>query len=325
MNMRALVYDRYGPPEEVLRLEQLPRPQPRPGEVLVRVHAASVNSWDWDCLVGRPLARISAPFRPPHRILGGDIAGIVEAVGDAVAGFSIGDAVFGDLTSATWGGFADYVCAPAAALAHKPLRLSFHQAAALPQAGLLALEAMKLWPGLLVDETVLVVGAGGGAGLFALQLAIQAGASVTGVDKGLKRDAVMGQGADAFIDYMQHDFARDGGRFDFIIDMVGSQSVFGYRRALCRGGRLALVGGSFGCILQVVALGNAVGRAQGQKMGLAIFQPSTEGLDRLAELAVPGVITPVIDSVFKLERGAAALRRIGDGSHVGKIIIDMVA
>lgn len=323
--MRALVYDRYGPPEKVLRLEQLPRPQPRPGEVLVQVHAASLNAWDWDRLVGRPLGRITDPFRPPHRILGGDIAGMVEAVGDGVSDFKSGDAVFGDLTSATWGGLADYVCAPATALAHKPDRLSHQQAAALPQAGLLALEAMKLWSGLMVGEQVLVVGAGGGAGLFAVQLANHAGASVTGVDKELKRDAVLGQGADAFIDYAQHDFSRDGGRSDFIIDMVGNQSVFGYRRALNPGGRLALVGGSFGCILQVVALGNAVGKAQGQTMGLAIYRPNRSGLERLAELAVPGVITPIIDSVFPLERGAAALRRLGDGDHIGKIIVDIGA
>jgi NADPH:quinone reductase-like Zn-dependent oxidoreductase len=323
--MRALVYDRYGPPEKVLRLERVPRPQPGPGDVQVRVLAASVNSWDWDRLVGRPLGRITAPFRPPHRILGGDIAGIVEAVGDGVTDFKFGDAVFGDLTSANWGGFADYVCAPATALARKPDRLSFHQAAALPQAGLLALEAMKLSPDSLVGEQVLVVGAGGGAGMFALQLALNAGASVTAVDKGLKRDTVLGQGADAFIDYTQHDFSRDGGRCDFIIDMVGSQSVFGYRRTLNPGGRLALVGGSFGRILQVVALGNAVGKADKQTMGLAIYQPTRAGLERLAELAVPGVITPVIDSVLPLEQGAAALRRIGDGNHIGKIIVDMGA
>jgi NADPH:quinone reductase-like Zn-dependent oxidoreductase len=321
--MRALVYDRYGPPETVLRLEQLPRPQPRPGEVLVRVHAASLNAWDWDRLVGRPLGRVTDPFRPPHKILGGDIAGIVEATGPDVDILQIGDAVFGDLTTAHWGGLADYACAPVAALARKPDGLSFHQAAALPQAGLLALAAMAQRPGLRVDEQILVVGAGGGAGLFAVQLAKHAGASITGVDKAIKHDAVLGQGAEHFIDYANQDFSREGSRYDFIIDMVGAQSALGYRRALQRGGRLTLVGGSLGCILQAVTLGNILGRADDQTMSLAIYQPTVAGLERLAELAVPGVITPVIDSVFPLDRGAAAFRRIGDGNHIGKIIVDM--
>lgn len=322
--MRALVYDRYGPPEKVLRLEHVPRPQPKPGEVLVRVHAASVNSWDWDRLVGRPLGRITAPLLPPHRILGGDIAGVVEAVGDGVSDLRVGDAVFGDLTAASWGGFSDHVCAPAMALARKPDSISFQQAAALPQAGLLALEAMKSRPNLAPGQHVLVVGAGGGAGLFALQLAKATGARVTAVDKGLKRGVVMAQGADAFVDYAVHDFSRDV-RSDFIIDMVGSQSVLGYRRALNPGGSLALVGGSLGRILQVVALGNAVGRADSKTMRLAIYQPGREGLERLVQLAITGVIVPVIDSVFPLEEGAAAMRRIGAGDHIGKIIVDMDA
>lgn len=322
--MRALAYDRYGPPD-TLRLEQLPQPQPGPGEVLVRVHAASVNSWDWDRLVGRPLGRITDPFKPPHRILGGDIAGIVEAVAVDVTDFKVGDAVFGDLTAGNWGGFGDYVCAPAKTLARKPEALSFQHAAALPQAGLLAHEALKLRPGLGAGQRVLVVGAGGGAGLFAVQMTKATGAQVTGVDRGLKGPTVLAQGADHFIDYRRDDFARNGIRYDFIIDMVGSQSVFGYRRALAEGGALALVGGSLGCILQVVALGNRIGRAQSQRMGLAIYQPRTAELDHLAALATAGTITPVIDSVFTLEQGAAALRRIGTGDHIGKIIIDMDA
>ncbi|QYO78516.1 NAD(P)-dependent alcohol dehydrogenase [Devosia salina] len=323
--MRALVYDHYGPPEKVLRLEQVPRPQPRPDEVLVRVHAASLNAWDWDRLVGRPLGRVTDPFRPPHKILGGDIAGVVEALGRDVDAFSVGDAVFGDLTAAHWGGFADYVCAPVKVLARKPAELSFHQAAALPQAGLLAVEAMKFRPNLGAGEHVLVSGAGGGAGLFALQLAKTAGAIVTAVDKGIKGATLLSQGAEYVTDYQRESFANSGKKYDFIIDMVGSQTVFGYRRALAPGGSVVLVGGSLGRILQVVALGTALGRADNQTMGLAIYQPTVAGLDRLATLAVAGTLEPVIDSVFPLEQGPAALRRIGDGDHIGKIIVDMSA
>ena len=321
--MRALVYDRYGPPEQ-LRIEERPLPVPGPGEVLVRVHAASVNSWDWDRLVGRPLGRITDPFRPPHRVLGGDIAGIVEAVGADVTRLKVGDAVFGDLTAGKWGGFADYVCAAADTLALKPEQLSFQHAAALPQAGLLALEAQKFAPTPLGGASVLVVGAGGGAGLFAVQLAKAAGATVTAVDKGLKGRVLLEQGADHVIDYAREDFARSGLRYDFIIDMVGSQTVFGYRRALAPGGSLVLIGGSFGRILQVVALGNRLGKAQSQRMGLAIYHPDVAGLDQLAAHATSGVITPIIDSVYTLAQGGAALRRIGGGDHIGKIIIDML-
>ena len=320
--MRALVYDAYGPPES-LRIEDLPIPVPPDGEVLVRVHAASVNSWDWDRLVGRPLGRITDPFRPPHRILGGDIAGVVEAVGPGVTDLKVGDAVFGDLTAGNWGGFADYVCSPAGMLARKPEQLSFHQAAALPQAGLLALQAIRHRSHLKSGERVLVSGAGGGAGIFALQLAKQAGAVVTAVDKGDKGPILLALGADHFIDYRQQDFTRSGQQYDLIIDMVGSQGVFGYRRAVAEGGHLALVGGSFGRILQVVALGNRLGRAQSQQMGLVIYRPNVPDLDQLAVLTLSGAITPVIDSTFPLEQGAAALRRIGEGNHVGKIIIAM--
>lgn len=322
MTMRALVTDKYGPPES-MRLEQLPQPQPGTGEVLVRIHAASVNSWDWDRLVGRPLGRISDPFRPPHRILGGDVAGIVEAVGADVTSLKVGDAVFGDLTGANWGGFADYVCAPATALAIKPEGLSFHVAAALPQAGLLAMQAIRRRAVVAPGEQVLVSGAGGGAGIIALQLARHAGAEVTAVDRGHKGDKLLELGASQFIDYRQQNFTRTGKQYDLIVDMVGSQTVFAYRRALARGGNVVLVGGSFGRIIQVVALGNRLGREREQQMELLIYNPNVADLGQLAALTLSGAIAPVIDSVFPLDQGAAALRRIGSGDHIGKIIIDM--
>lgn len=320
--MRALVCDKYGRPE-ILRLVDEPQPQPAPGDVLVRVRAASVNSWDWDRLVGRPLGRIADPFRPPHRILGGDIAGVVEAVGAGVTRLRPGDAVFGDLTGGQWGGFADYVTAPADVLALKPEALSFEHAAALPQAGLLALQAIARRPVLGAGQQVLVNGAGGGAGTFAVQLARLAGAEVTAVDSAHKGPAVLALGAKRFIDYRREDFTRIGQRYDLIIDMVGSQSVFSYRRALAPGGSLVLVGGSFGRILQVVLLGNRLGRAAAQSMELLIYRPNIEDLDRLAALAIAGSIAPVIDSVLPLEQGAAALRRIGSGEQIGKIVLSM--
>ena len=322
--MRALVYDGYGPPE-TLRLEQMPRPQPGPGQVLVRVHAASVNSWDWDKLTGAPAGALRAIMRPQHRILGADVSGVVEAAGPDVYGFAQGDAVFGDLCMDGWGGFADYVVTRASALARKPDALSFHQAAALPQAGLLALLGLRFYGEPAAGQRLLVNGAGGGVGTFAIQLARQRGIHVTAVDRGDKAEALRKLGADRTIDYRQHDFTATGERYDLILDMIGRHTISAYRRALAPGGMLVLIGGSFGTVIGTVTLGKLTARAAGQRMGLLIYRPDLAALDELTDLCLSGTIAPVIDSVFRLEQGAAALRRIGSGDHVGKVIVDVSA
>ncbi len=196
--MRALVYERYGPPHEVLRLVDLPQPTPGPGEVLVRVRAASVNSWDLDLLTGSPLGRLEAPFKPKRQVLGADIAGTVEAVGDGVSAFLPGDHVFGDLSEGKWGGFAEYAVARAGELAHIPSGLSFVKAAALPQAGALALQALRSSPSIGPQSDVLINGAGGGVGTFAVQMAIALGVSVTGIDHAVKDERVHSLGASRF-------------------------------------------------------------------------------------------------------------------------------
>lgn len=317
MTMRALVLDRYGPPEQVLRLEQLPRPQPGEGEVLVRVRAASLNSWDWDLLAGTPMGRIMGPFKPPFRVLGADIAGVVETIGSGVTDFAPGDRVFGDLSDAKWGGLADYALAPTKALAKIPENLSFQHAASIPQAGSLAIQALRKFPNLGPAHSVLINGAGGGVGIFAIQLAKAAGARVIAVDRAEKRDALLALGADSFIDFAAEDYTATPSGYDLVIDMVARRRARDYARCLKAGGRLVVIGGTYGSLIRVALAGLF---RRGVSLGVLVYKVSAQDA-----LAVATRTSPIIDSVFPLEQGADAFQRIGSGHHIGKVIVDMVA
>ena len=313
--MRALVLDSYGPPETVLRLADIPQPQPKPGEVLVRVAAAALNSWDWDLLAGTSMGRIMGPFKPPFKILGADIAGTVEGVGQGVTAFKPGDAVFGDLSAGKWGGLADYVCAPATALALIPTGLSFTDAAAIPQAGGLAIQALRKFDKLGPAHTVLINGAGGGVGTFAIQLAQARGATVIAVDRAEKRDALLALGADGFIDYRSEDYTAAPARYDLIIDMVVNRPASHYARCLKPNGRLSVIGGTYAGLIGV-ALAGLVTREK--SLGVVVYKPA-----RADSLDLAAKTSPVIDSIFPLEEGAKAFRRLGDGHHLGKIIVSV--
>ena len=253
--MKAMVYGKYCSPA-VLRLEEVQKPAPDDDEVLIRVHASSVNSWDWDLVRGRPyLARIGAFRKPRYKILGADIAGRVEAVGRGVRRFQAGDEVFGDISGCGWGGFAEYVCARADVLALKPPSMTFEEAASLPQAGLLALQGLRTYGEPLPGQRVLINGAGGGVGTFGIQVAKSLGAEVTGVDIAEKFDVMRSVGADHVIDYMREDFTRGGQRYDLILDVTAQRSMFDYRRALTPRGVYVGVGGATGRMLQGGAAG----------------------------------------------------------------------
>ncbi|MGB3336018.1 MAG: NAD(P)-dependent alcohol dehydrogenase [Devosia sp.] len=322
MTMRALVYDRYGPPE-TLRLEQVPQPQPAPGEVLVRVHATALNSWDWDLMVGTAMGRVTSPFRPPHKTLGADIAGTVEAVGAGVTTFAPGDAVFGDLSEGKWGGLADYVCAKATALAPIPAGLSFIDAAAIPQAGCLALQALRKRPQLGPSDRVLINGAGGGVGTFAVQMVKALGAHVTAVDRAEKRDALLALGADAFIDYRTTDFTATTDRYDLITDVIANRSAGRFSGALNDGGNLVVIGGTVGSLLQIAALGALIGRKRHQRLGVLVYRASATDSADLAVRCLSGALRPLIDGVYPLELASLALRHLGDGLAVGKVVVSM--
>ncbi|KKB83670.1 hypothetical protein VW29_13245 [Devosia limi DSM 17137] len=318
--MRALVHDKYSPPE-TLRLEQVPQPRPAPGEVLVRVHATALNSWDWDLMVGTAMGRITGPLRPPHKILGADIAGTVVAVGEGVTAFSPGDAVFGDLSEGKWGGLAEMVCAKASALAPIPAGLGWVEAAALPQAGCLALQALRKRPQLGPGDKVLINGAGGGVGTFAVQMVKALGAEVIAVDRAEKRDALLSLGADAFIDYRQTDFAAGSARYDLILDMVANHSAGAFARVLRDGGNLVVIGGRVASLLQVAVFGALVGRKGGKRLQLLVYRASAADSAELAARCLAGELRPIIDGVCPLEQGAVAMRRLGDGLVIGKVVV----
>ncbi|HEV2517766.1 MAG TPA: NAD(P)-dependent alcohol dehydrogenase [Devosia sp.] len=319
--MRAVVYSAYGGVEQ-LRLVEVEKPRPGMGEALIRVKAASLNSWDWDLLRGQPfLARLGGLLKPYHPILGADVAGVVEAVGAGVGRLAVGDKVFGDLSGANWGGFAEFVCAPEAALAMIPEGVSFEAAAATPQAGLLAWQGLR-WKGeVRRGDKVLINGAGGGAGTFAIQLAKRAGAKVTGVDSAEKAELMQRLGADQVVDYRAADFAAGSARYDLILDMVAARPLAQYRRVLTRAGRLAVVGGTTPTILAVASIGAMTSKPDGQQLGLVLHRPDIGQLAELGALIAAGEVKPAIDRVYPLAETAAAFARIGAGQALGKLVL----
>ena len=319
--MKAVAYHAYGSPD-VLHLEEVPAPVPGDTEVLVRVRAAAVNSWDWEYVQGTPLVnRIGGLRHPRHPILGADVAGTVEAVGKRVVRLRPGDAVYGDLSGCGWGGFAEYVCADEDALARKPVAVSYEEAAAVPQAGVLALQALRDVARLRPGERVLVNGAGGGAGTFAVALANLLGASVTGVDSAEKQDLMRSLGVERAMDYAQQDYTRTGERYDVIVDMQAYRRPCDYARALRPAGRFVAVGGSGATLLAVVAAAPVVRLTQGKRLALLLHRPKRADLEYLGALLDAGVLAPAIDRRFALADTPQAVRYFSEGHAQGKVVI----
>jgi NADPH:quinone reductase-like Zn-dependent oxidoreductase len=321
--MKAIVYSRYGPPD-VLELKEIARPTPKENEVLVKVLAASVNSWDWDLLRGTPFANrlMFGIVKPKIGILGCDIAGQVEAVGRNVKQFQPGDEVFGDISGCGWGGFAEYVCARENVLALKLASMTFEEAAAVPQAAVLALQGLrdkgKIQPG----QKVLINGAGGGAGTFGVQIAKSFGAEVTGVDSASKLDMLRSIGADHVIDYTQEDFTKNGQVYDLIFDVVTHRSIFDYKRALSPMGIYVMLGGgSWARVFQTMFLGPLISMTGSKKMGLLMHKPNKKDLNYMNGLFEAGKVKPVIDRLYPLSEVAEALRYFGEGHVKGKVVI----
>ena len=316
--MKAVVYDEYGSPD-VLRIADVPVPTPETGQVRVRVAATSVNRSDWEGLTGSPLyARIGGLRAPAHRTLGSDIAGWVDAIGADVTRFGPGDEVYGD-NLALMGGFAEYAIAPESALAHKPTGLTFAEASTIPQAGAIALQGTAgAWDGC----RVLVNGAGGGSGSFAIQQAKRLGAHVTGVDNAGKLDHIRSLGADEAIDYQRDDFTR-GGPYDLILDLVANRSVFAQRRALARGGHYRCVGGPVRALLGVVTLGWILGTLTRARMRVLVVKEGPAHFEPLTELCVAGDIRITIDRTFDLAAVPEALTHVGEGGALGKVVVEV--
>jgi NADPH:quinone reductase-like Zn-dependent oxidoreductase len=322
--MKAIVYEKYGSPD-VLHLTEVEKPTPKDHEVLIIVHAVSVNRSDWECLRGNPLyARItvSGLLKPKKKILGSDIAGRVEAAGRNVKRFQPGDEVFGDIL---WhmGGFAEYVCAPEGALALKPAGMTFEQAAAIPQAAVIALQGIRDKGQVRSGQKVLINGAGGGAGSFAVQLAKLYGAEVTGVDNTGKLDFMRSLGADHVIDYIREDFTKNGKQYDMILDVIAHRSVFAYKRALRPNGSYFCVGGSVATLFQILLLGPWVRRTAGKKIRLLLVRPNLKDMVYITELYEAGKVVPVIDRQYPLSEVPEALQYLGEGRAKGKVVITL--
>jgi NADPH:quinone reductase-like Zn-dependent oxidoreductase len=315
--MKAVVYEQYGSPD-VLRAEQVPTPTPSPKQVLVQVAATSVNLSDWECLRGVPMyARIGGLRAPARRTLGSDIAGRVKAVGSAVSRFRAGEEVYGD-NLGLMGGFAEYALAPESVLAPKPEALTFAEASTLPQSGAIATQGTAE---VQEGQRMLINGAGGGTGSFAIQLAKRAGAHVTGVDNAGKLEFMRSLGADEVVDYLSQDFT-DLGPFDHVLDLVAHRSVFAYRRALARGGRYRCVGGSVPTLLRVVTIGALLGRLTGRRLGLLAVKQGPAHFEPLAERCVAGEVQIHIDRTFRLDDVPQALAYVGEGRALGKVVVE---
>lgn len=315
--MKAVVYDRYGPPS-ALRVDDIAAPTPASGQVLVRVAATSVNLSDWETLRGSPIyARLGGLRSPARRTLGSDIAGWVEAVGRGVTRFRAGDEVYGD-NLALKGGFAEYAVAAEPALAHKPAELTFAQASTIPQAGAIALQGTA---GAAAGHRVLINGAGGGSGSFAVQLAKRLGAHVTGVDNAAKLEFMRTLGADDVIDYREQDFTRPELPYDVILDLVAHRSVFAYRRALAPGGRYRCVGGPLRALLRVMTVGWVAGQLTNRRISVLAVRSGPAHFEALADLCIIGNVAIHIDRTYRLDEVPEALAYVGEGHALGKVVV----
>jgi NADPH:quinone reductase-like Zn-dependent oxidoreductase len=318
--MKAVVYTRYGSPD-VFRFTDVERPAPKDNELLVKVHAVSLNASDWEVLRGKPLyARVMGPFRPRRHVLGSDIAGRVEAAGRSTTKFQPGDEVFADLLG-SMGGFAEYACVPESALARMPAGMSYEEAAALPQAGAIALQGIRDNGQVQPGQKVLINGAGGGSGSYAVQLAKLHGAEVTGVDNAEKLGFMRSLGADHVIDYTRADFTRNGRTYDLILDLAAHRSALAYRGSLVPGGRYLYVGGSVATLLQVLLVGPLLGRAEGKELRLLVVRLGARHLAPMVALCQAGMIATVIDRRYRLSEVPEALRYLGEGHAKGKVVV----
>jgi len=321
--VKAIVYTRYGPPE-VLRLADVPKPAPRDHEVLVKIHAASVNMYDWHLLTADiPLVRLMGGglLRPKVAIPGEDIAGRIEAVGGNVKQYRPGDEVFGDLAAYGSGGFAEYVAVPERALALKPATLSFEEAAAVPMAAVTALQGLRDAGRIRAGQKVLINGASGGVGTFALQIAKAFGAEVTAVCSTRNLELARSLGADRVIDYTQEDFTRTGQTYDLILAANGYHPLAAYKRALAPQGIYVMAGGKPGQIFEAMLLGRWLSETGGRKLGGFTARANQGDLVALTELLEARKIVPVIDRRYPLSETTEALRYLGAGHARGKVVI----
>jgi NADPH:quinone reductase-like Zn-dependent oxidoreductase len=319
--LKALVYTKYGGPE-VLQIKEVEKPFPKDDEVLIKIYAVSINDWDFGLLEGDFINRLlNGLLKPKRKILGSDIAGRIEAVGKNVTQFKTGDDVYGDL-SGRWGGFAEYTCTPEKALALKPAAMSFEEAAAIPQAAMLAAQGLidkgKIHPG----QKLLINGAGGGVGTYAVQIAKLYGVEVTGVDSTNKLDMLRSMGFDHVIDYTREDFTKNGQCYDLILDVKTNRSILDYTRSLCPNGIYVTVGGSTVRLLQALLLEPWISIISKKHIQIVALKPNKDLL-YMNELFESGKVKPVIDGPYKLNEFPKAFAIFCKAEHKGKVVMTM--
>ncbi|MBL8064113.1 MAG: NAD(P)-dependent alcohol dehydrogenase [Anaerolineales bacterium] len=319
--MKAFIYEKYGSPD-VLHLAEVAKPVPADDQILIKIHAVSINGSDREGLIGKPLyARIGG--LPNNNILGSDIAGRVEAVGKHNTEFQVGDEIFGEIPG-YHGGFAEYVCTRGKTMARKPAGMTFEEAASIPQAGVIALQAMREKGQVQPGQKVLINGAGGSAGTFAIQLAKLYGAEVTGVDSTGKMDFLRSLGADHVIDYTREDFTRNRDRYDLILDVIAHHSAFAYVRALKSNGTAFFVGGSVRTLFQILLMGPLIKRITGKRIQILAVPQNRKDLLAIIELCEAGKVRPVIDRKYPFNEIPEAMRYVSNGHAKGKVVITVV-
>lgn len=320
--MKAIIYEKYGSPD-VLQLKEIAKPIPNDDQLLIKIHTVSVNGSDKENLIGKPFyTRFSGLLKPKYQILGSDIAGRVEFVGKNNTEFQVGDEVFGEIPG-YHGGFAEYVCTHGKTLALKPANLTFEEAAAIPQAGVIAFQGIRETGQVQPGQHVLINGAGGSAGSFAIQLAKLYKAEVTGVDNEHKLDFMRSLGADHVLDFTQEDFTKNGKQYDLILDLTAYRSAFAYKRALKPHGTYFIVGGSVATMLQILLLDPLVKRIEKKNLRILAVPQNRKDLLAITELCEAGKVFPVIDRHFSLSEVPEAFRYIVNGHAKGKVVISL--
>ena len=317
--MKAIVYAKYGTPD-VLELKEVDKPIPKENEVLIKVHAVSINDWDLGLLQGDLINRlINGLFKPKIKILGSDIAGRIEALGTNVKKFRLGDEVYGDL-SGRWGGFAEYSCAHENELALKPVSMSFEEAAAIPQAAMLAVQGLRDKGHIHSGQKLLINGGGGGVGTFAVQIAKLYRVEITGVDSSDKFNMMRSIGFDHVINYRQEDFTKNGLCYDLILDVKTNRLISDYVRALYPKGIYVTVGGSMGRLLQALLLGPWISMIRKKNIRIVGLKKNKD-LAYMNELFEAGKIKPVIDGLYRFDEVPKAFKLFCKGVHKGKVVI----
>ncbi|MCG7916701.1 MAG: NAD(P)-dependent alcohol dehydrogenase [Candidatus Thiodiazotropha taylori] len=319
--MKAIVHNRYGSPD-VLRMADVQKPVPGDDEVLIKICAVSINSWDWDTLTGKPFEYrlMFGLLKPKNEGLHGcDIAGKVEDIGKNVTRFKVGDEVFGDLSEEGWGAFAEYACARESELALKSSSMTFEEAACLSHGGNLAVQGLIDHGKIESGQKVLINGGGGSTGTLAIQIAKLFDVEVTAVDRTEKLDVMLTLGADHVIDYTKEDFTQNNKKYDLILDVKTNRSVFDFQHALSPNGVYVTVGGATSRILQVVLFGKLFKK----RRMLMVMYKANKDLNYLIELFEAGKLKPVIDKRFPLEKTAEAFQYFGEGRFKGKIVVTM--